>query len=203
MENSGHGVREKLTASRFEGLLQRLHPDRERAAEKYEFLRWQLMKFFQWNGCAPGEELVDETFDRVAVILEERQVDEVGSFAWGVARNIKREAQRRAVKVVRIPDLVEREHSGIRTEDPNTTIHEQIESERRLKCLYLCMQRMPEGSRQAFIVYHGECERSSDTRKRLAADLGISSTTLKVRMNRLRQKLQECVKRCYQRRLAR
>jgi RNA polymerase sigma factor (sigma-70 family) len=202
MEDSGRSVREKLTASRFEGLLQRLHPDREKAAEKYEFLRWQLIKFFQWNGCTPGEELVDETFDRIAVILEERAVNEVGSFAWGVARNVRREAQRRTLKVVRISDLTDRENSAAKTEDPNKRINEEIETRDRLKCLNLCMQRMPEENRRALIIYHGECERPSETRKRLAAELGISSTTLKVRMNRLRQKLQDCVKKCCKRRFA-
>jgi RNA polymerase sigma factor (sigma-70 family) len=203
MEYSSSGGREKLTASRFEGLLQRLHPDREKAAEKYEFLRWQLMKFFQWNGCTPGEELVDETLDRVAVILEDRGVEEVGSFAWGVARNIKREAQKRALKVVRIPDLGESERSHIKTEDPNTTIGDDIERERRLKCLHLCMRYMSEDDRRAFVIYHHECDRPSEVRKRLSLELGISSTTLKVRMNRLRRKLQECVNKCCQKRLAR
>jgi len=55
-----------LKSADFEVLLQRLDSDRECAGEKYEDIRRKLIRFFRWNDCFPGDDLADQTFDRVA-----------------------------------------------------------------------------------------------------------------------------------------
>ncbi len=74
-----------LTAAQFDALLRRLDADRNRAGEKYEEVRWKLVRFFQWNSCLAAEELVDETLNRVAERLAERgdEIPDVAAFAWG------------------------------------------------------------------------------------------------------------------------
>jgi hypothetical protein len=47
-----------------------LDPDPARTGEKYEALREALVKFLDWRGALFPEELVDETFNRVARKLE-------------------------------------------------------------------------------------------------------------------------------------
>ncbi len=87
-----------LTAAQFDALLRRLDTDRNRAGEKYEEVRWKLVRFFQWNSCLAAEELVDETLNRVAERVAERgdEISDVAAFAWGVARKVRLEALRKA-----------------------------------------------------------------------------------------------------------
>src|SRR5262249_50613606 len=94
------GGKSRLTAAQFENLLHRLGANRERAGQAYEYLRRQLIRFFEWNCDIPAEDLVDETFDRVAQKLEELEIHNVVAFAWGVARNIRHEAEKKAARMI-------------------------------------------------------------------------------------------------------
>ncbi len=64
-----------LTGDKFESLLLRLDADRNRAGEKYEEIRWKLIRFFQWSSCLHAEDCVDETFNRVAEKLTTESQD--------------------------------------------------------------------------------------------------------------------------------
>ena len=55
-----------LTQDAFDKLLAWLAPDREQAGERYEEIRCQLMSLFLRWGSAIPEELIDETFNRLA-----------------------------------------------------------------------------------------------------------------------------------------
>src|SRR5260221_8969434 len=83
-----------LTAAQFEGLLQRLDADRNQAGEKYEDIRWRMVRFFQWNSCLTAEELVEETLNRDAEKLAAgaHEIPHVAADAWGLARKVKQEA---------------------------------------------------------------------------------------------------------------
>jgi DNA-directed RNA polymerase specialized sigma24 family protein len=76
-----------LTEAAFTKLLSAFDPDPERAGEKYEALRESLVKFLDWRGARAPEDLVDETFNRVARKLEEGEaIQDVPSYCHGVAR---------------------------------------------------------------------------------------------------------------------
>ena len=49
-----------LSQRGFDRLLDRLGPDRERAGERYEALRFKLIKFFEWRGSPFPEGDTDE-----------------------------------------------------------------------------------------------------------------------------------------------
>src|SRR5215467_5862857 len=103
-ESTTNFLRGDLTLDEFESLLLRLDPDRNRAGEKYEDIRWKLIRFFQWSSCVHAEDWVDETFNRVAekLITESRQIQDVTAFVWGVAKRVRHEALRQQTKVVHL-----------------------------------------------------------------------------------------------------
>jgi len=60
-----------LTQEAFDRLLAWLDRDRERAGQRYEEIRSQLIKIFVCRGCVASEELADLTINRVAGKLQE------------------------------------------------------------------------------------------------------------------------------------
>src|SRR5580658_7238433 len=95
-----------LTQQEFNGLLQRLSSQPVEAGEKYEELRWKLIKFFQWSACINAEELADETLDRVARKLHkgDEHIQNLEAFVWGVAKRIRQEGQRRGLRTVHLAE---------------------------------------------------------------------------------------------------
>src|SRR5688500_595493 len=85
-----------ITAAGLAGLLARLHPDADRAAEEDERLRRALVKCFDWRGGWPPDDCADETLDRLARRLEEdTSVADVRNYAHGIARLVLLERRRR------------------------------------------------------------------------------------------------------------
>jgi hypothetical protein len=83
-----------LSREGLERLLTRLHPERDQAGAKYEVLRAKLLRFFDYRGCAAGDQAADETFNRVARRLEGGETiraEDASSYVLGVARNVLRE----------------------------------------------------------------------------------------------------------------
>lgn len=184
-----------LTANNFEALLCRLDPDREQAGKQYEELRWKLIRFFRWGSCVHAEDLVDETFNRVAekIVAGKREIQQVVGFVWGVAKLVRREAIRRGTKTIRLPDLPGGEES-FAGQDTDRLQHELAASKRRLKCLRKCIQELSAEDRRLLLEYHSPRGRLPETRRRLAAENGITLIALRVRANRLRCKLEEYIK---------
>jgi len=185
-----------LKSDYFETFLQRLDPDRDEAGKKYEALRRRLTKFFEWNACFPAEDLVDETFDRVAEKLGEVQVLDVVGFAWGVAKHVRQEANKRAERMVQISDLPGRAHLPAAGTTPERALQEEMEDERRARCLRLCLHRFPAPDREVFLKYHNVQGEHTEYRRRLAEELGVTIGTLRVRINRLRERLEKCLHNC-------
>ena len=59
----------ELTQTSFEKLLERLHPDRDKAAERYEMLRQKVMFYLRHHG--DSQSLADDVFDIVGSKLAE------------------------------------------------------------------------------------------------------------------------------------
>src|SRR5579863_7710552 len=87
-----------------ESLLRLFDQDRDWAGEKYELLRRKLIKFFEWNSCFPSEDLADETFNRLGQKIGKEEIRDVVGFAWGIAKNVRREARKKAGRTVYIAD---------------------------------------------------------------------------------------------------
>jgi DNA-directed RNA polymerase specialized sigma24 family protein len=185
-----------LRSVQFEGLLQRLDPDRERAGHLYENLRRKLIKFFEWNSCFPAEDLADETLDRVAQKLGEETIHDLPAFAAGVAKRVRQEAHKRAVRMVHVPDLPGKENFFAGAKNPEEEIQDKMDGDHRSRCLHICVQRLPDRDRELFLSYYHATGEHTQYRLKLAKTLGLTIGTLRVRINRLRDELERCTRRC-------
>ena len=175
-----------LTQAAFDGFLAKLDLDRDKAGEKYEYIRLKLLKYFQWCGSDVPDIDADETINRVTRrIYEGQEVYNLTGYIYGVAKlvhteSVKRRNRTRAFDEVSVIDL-----SSIRVEAKVTNYQE---------CLEHCLGCLSDEDREVITEYyrHKKTEKI-DCRKRLAARLGISLNTLRVKMHRQRLNLEACV----------
>jgi DNA-directed RNA polymerase specialized sigma24 family protein len=196
LSNRSSAAAAALGPDQFRGLLLRLDPDRNRAGEKYEELRRKLIKYFEWNSCFPAETLADETLDRVARKLANEEIHDLPAFAWGIAKNVRHEEQKRSSRIIHISDLPGGDDSLPQNSSLENLVHEKIGQEQYFKCFRCCLQRLPERDRQLFLKYHSPAEGTFENRRRLADEAGLTIAALRVRINRMRDKLESCVHKC-------
>jgi DNA-directed RNA polymerase specialized sigma24 family protein len=178
-----------ITASGFARLLERLHPDADRAAEEYERLRRALMKFFDWRGITPADECADEVLDRLTRKLEQTVIQDVTKYVHGIARMVALERRRRPI----VSSLDDR--TGLTLAAPVSAADD--EASRRHDCFERCLARLPEESRSLLLRYYdGERSVKISNRRRLASMLGVTENALRSRVQRLRDRLEECVQAC-------
>ena len=77
-----------------------------------------------------------------------------------------------------------------------SVIQEKMEQERRSWCFERCLLRLTPEERELFFKYHDAQGTTAAERQRLADHLGMTITALRVRINRMREKLEKCVSRC-------
>ena len=180
---------EGLTPERLDALLRFLDVDRHRAALQYEAIRRRLMRLFEWRGFDCPEDLADETFNRVARRLQEgvdvRASDPYGYFC-GVAHLLSKEVARRKA----------REHTALEQgEWPPFSLVEELEADDRLACLRQCLDRLPRDQRLLVLRYHQEDDHIR-SRQALSQELDLPMNALRIRVHRIRRKLEDCVRAC-------
>jgi DNA-directed RNA polymerase specialized sigma24 family protein len=183
MTSEGHGV-EPL-----QRLLAQLGPSPEAAGEAYESLRRLLQRFFEVRGCAEAATLCDEVIDRVARRLADGiEIVNLPAYAHGVARLVFLEARRR-------PDALSLDALSADPAAPAAAADDPAAT-----CLDGCLGRLDEPTRSAVTAYYSSDGRQRiEGRRRLAVDLGVSATALRLRMLRARLGLERCVEACLSR----
>ena len=179
-----------LTPESFDRLLAWLDADRDQAARKYEQIRKTLIQIFTWRNFSAAEELADETIDRVAARVDEIAPAYLGNpskYFYGVAKLLMREQARtqklQASLEARLPYLAVAE------------VREGINVER--ECLSKCLDELSPRTRELVVKYYTkEKQRKIEYRKDLAARLGITGNSLRVRLHRIRADLENCVEKC-------
>lgn len=178
-----------LSAEAFAALLERLDPDRDRAGERYEDLRLRLVKFFEWRRAASPDELADETMDRVGRrLLGEPSLSPESwpAYVHGFARNVLRESWKGRTDVP---------HSDAR--GAATGEAEDESRERALECLDRCLAALPEDSRRLVLDYYQEHDGAQIAhRQRIAEAHEIPLNALRLRVQRIRARLDTCVRGC-------
>jgi RNA polymerase sigma factor (sigma-70 family) len=173
-----------VTQEAFDRLLMWLDSDRKRAGDKYEEIRFNLIRMFARRGCNVAEELADETITRVTCKVIEIADNYVGDprlYFYGVAHNVYMEY----IKPPRPNPL-----------PPPDPGHDE-EKERRLDCLDECMKKLDPQSREMILEYYQDEKKAKiDHRKKMAERLGITLNTLRMRTHRIKLILQECVEKC-------
>jgi DNA-directed RNA polymerase specialized sigma24 family protein len=176
---------EGLTREALESLLAVLGPDREQAGLQYETIRRKLVRLFEWRGCAFPDELADETINRVARRMAEgvelRSADPYGYFC-AVAHLVYKEVLRRQA----------RERAALESGDWPPAAAEEPEDDRRLDILRGCLETLDPDQRLLVLQYHQD-ENHIRCRKDLSQELGVPMNALRIRVHRLRRKLEECV----------
>jgi len=178
----------KLTSAAFERFLSALDPDRDRAALAFQSLHRRVVGLLEWWGSVRANDLADQTFDRVARKLEEGTEvppQSFGAFVRGVARLVFYESTRDVTTPIEDRDFAA-------PADTN-------EDERALACLDRCLESFTAEERRLVLSYYGEGKKS-EVREKLANELGISNTALRIRVHRLRSRLEACVAACLDRR---
>ena len=177
-----------LTAEEFEALLAELDPDRERAGEIYEAFRRKLVRFFEWRGCDDPEYLADETINRVARKLKEgvelTSSNKYGYFC-GVAHLVSLEVRRQYC----------RQHRALEGGGWPPPEHPPEDEDPRRECLRRCLGRLASDERNLVLRYF-QGENNILNRQALAGEMGIRLNALRIRVYRIRRKLEECVHEC-------
>jgi DNA-directed RNA polymerase specialized sigma24 family protein len=172
-----------FTTSSFERLLAAFDSNREQAGERYELLHRKLVMFFECRQTPSPEDGADETLCRVAARLERGEViHNIFAYAHGVARLVALERTRSSFVPL----------TG--AEADRTTPEPVLEDDERARCLRLCLAELTAEHRRLVLSYY-QGERGGRVRHR--ADLAGGTSTLnalRIRVHRIRAKLERCVR---------
>jgi DNA-directed RNA polymerase specialized sigma24 family protein len=181
------GDRRSMSAHGFTHFLERLHPDPEQAGQEYERLRRALVKFFDWRGVSPPDECADDVLDRLARKLEDTEVENVQKYVYGIARLVALE-RRRAPAFSSIEAMPGLALAAPAPAEEQSGLH---------GCFDRCLAELPEESRSLLLRYYeGEQQAKITNRRRLAAMLGVTENALRSRVQRLRDRLEQCMRVC-------
>jgi DNA-directed RNA polymerase specialized sigma24 family protein len=174
-----------LRQEEFDRLLSWLDPDPRRAGLAYEKIRWRLIAILASRGCTSPEELADETIDRVArrvVDIQDSYVGDKAIYFLGVMNNVHHEYLKRPLP------------------PPPPELNNDVEAKENTHlCLEKCLDKLAPNSRQMIERYYAADKQAKiDLRKQIAAEVGISLGTLRLRALRIREKLQACIESCLQ-----
>jgi DNA-directed RNA polymerase specialized sigma24 family protein len=188
MDHQGGGLADprRLGPEALEGLLARLAPDRDAAAGEYRRLHRGLLAFFESHGSLePGRD-ADETLDRLARKLREGYViRDVPAYVHGLARNVLREAWRRA-----------RREEGAR-EVLRSLPPPPAPDGRLWDCFDRCLTELEPERAELLVAYYSAARSSNRAwRVEMAASRGLSLNALRIRVFRAREALRESLALC-------
>jgi DNA-directed RNA polymerase specialized sigma24 family protein len=178
-----------LTQESFDKLLAALGDDRESAGQRYLEIRSNLIRFFEWRGSPFPEDHADETINRIAKRISEREeIRNPASYFLGVARMLLLEINRERIR----QEQALNEFTSL-----SNPSNQPDESDAALDCLRECLQHLSSENRELILEYYrGEKTARIDSRKKLAERFGIPVNTLRMRALRIREDLQRCVENC-------
>lgn len=180
-----------LTQAAFARLLNWLDEGNDSGGQRYLEMRRRLHAWFDRKGCPNSEALADETLNRVA-----RRLGQTGlitgvtpaQYCYITANYVWRESLRQP----QFAALDEAELTESAAVQPDAAAREA-----RFNCLETCVARLTEAERELILRYFTGEERSKIAqRQTLAADLGLTANALSLRVFRLRNRLESCVKDC-------
>jgi DNA-directed RNA polymerase specialized sigma24 family protein len=178
-----------LTQEAFDRFLAALDVDRDKAGEKYEHIRLKLLKYFQWCGSDVPDIDADETINRVIRRIDEgANVHNLNGYIYGVARlvhaeslkqrNRKREFDQGVLLALAAP-------AG------------ELEAAQYRECLQRCLRHLTKVDREVITEYYKYDKAEKIVcRRQLAARLGVSLNTLRIKTHRQRLNLEACVQEC-------
>jgi len=177
-------TKKELTREKFAGFLEWLSPDRDRAGEEYERLRFRLQLFFSQRRCSFADELADETINRVILKSSEERIENKIAYCYGVAKNVFRESIRKERPQV---DIDEVNLAAVAPDEPSFS----------RECLDKCLEKLPADSRNLLLDYFSEARLAKiKLHRTISENLKTSQTALRMRIMRTKLKLKICVQEC-------
>lgn len=176
-----------LTSESLKKLLLALSEDEHEAAHLYTRLRDSLVRFFQIKGITDGDAAADETLDRVAEKINlGSEIEDLKSFAFGVARFVALEVLRRERSRASAADSFYLKDSG-------TDEFHQTDAVAHLR---ECFKELYPRERELLVKYFEDlaADELSESRLKLARDEGVSLNALRNRISRLRKRLEDCLR---------
>ena len=176
-------------------LIRRLDPDPAVAWEMYLTLWQKLVMFFERNNCPPASDHADEALSRIARRPDLDVIQNVGAFAYGVARKMRSEIYEKLKREVPIEDLP----GGTVAIAQNVEVElvERIDLQTKARCFEQCIQRLPADERAIFLAFElADPASRADARSKLAAQTRISAGALRVRVFRIRREIERCARKC-------
>jgi RNA polymerase sigma factor (sigma-70 family) len=175
-----------LTPIGLASLLARLHSDPEQAPLEYERLRRTLVRFFDWRGALAPDECADVALDRLARKLEQAvDIADVRQYARGIARLVLLELRRQPA------------FSPLEDVAAMPLPESPADDEELRDCFDRCLAELPaDGQSLVLRYYEGERDVRIANRRRMAAALNLSENALRSRVQRLRDRLEQCVHAC-------
>lgn len=157
-------------------------PNRDRGAEKYEKIRQRIIRIYRTRGCDRAEDIADIAFERCAKKVVKLRVNYRGDpalYIYAIAKRVYQEIIRQ---------------QGLQLNHPPPR-DDSDEVELRHAWLEHCLGLLRPKSRDLILrFYYGEKREKIENRKKLAAELGITSRALSLRALHIRQKLYDCMK---------
>ena len=182
----------------FDNFLLYLDSDRERAGERYSRLQQALINFFAWRNSLDPESRAAETLDILSKqITEGRQIDNIETYSIGVARKVLlKEHDSREANQVSLDEL-QADYDLRLSVQANQDVADQEENQRLYdECLTACLRQLSESDRLLISMYAAARGHDKDNREKLAREVGLSLQALRVRINRIRGVLRECLRKC-------
>ena len=174
----------EVTPEKFASFLEWLTPDRDRAGEEYERLRFRLCTFFSQRRCGFADELADETLNRIILKSAEERIENKIAYCYGVAKNVFRESLRK-----------ERTHLDIDEVAIAAKAPEEPSFSR--ECLDKCLEKLSPDNRELLLEYFSEARLAKiELHRRLSESLKTTQTALRMKVMRTKQKLKICVQEC-------
>lgn len=193
--------------------------DREVAGEKYQRLRRKLSMFFSKKECLVINRLVDKVFDQIFnMIIKGEKIEKIDHLAlFKASRHVlpeyRRDFNKNQQKFVSsddnlaldIDNYINKNNQDERLKNDEEIIINEIfpnlknEGDKRLPHIRFCMEKHAKtaDAKQMILTYHyNENQKQYQVRKKLAEYLGISSGNLRIRVNRLQEKLFDCINDC-------
>jgi hypothetical protein len=171
-------------------LLERLDPDQAAAGERYEDLRHTLLRFFEWRRVALADLAADETLDRLGRRLAGGEtIVDVRAYALGIARLVALEHQRRP-ETRHVPLDPPAAQRLVAPADP-------AGDDARMTCFDGCFGALAPDIRQFIVGYYSNAGRERiDARAELARQQQLSPNALRLRAQRIRDRLEHCIGQC-------
>lgn len=160
-------------------------------------MRRRLVVYFDRKNCEHPDDLADETLSRVMRRFQEEvslSNEPPARYCYIVAKFVFLEYLRRPKRADSDFALLEFIPAD---RNSNHAVEKTDDNENLLDCLDCCLKRLDPRDRALILEYYvGEQRTKIESRRKIAANLGLTMNAVSIRACRIRERLEACMKPC-------